>query len=43
MIHDKKKSNHKKEKMDIYAPIELKCKEHPDVPLNLFCVDEKGK
>ena len=45
MIHDKKKSksNHKKEKIDIYIPIELKCQEHPDVHLNLFCIDEKGK
>ena len=43
MNHDKLKSNHKKEKIDIYIPIELKCQEHPDVPLNLFCIDEKGK
>ena len=42
MIHDKIKSNHKKEKIDMYIPIEINCQEHPDVPLNLFCVDEKG-
>ena len=43
-IHDKKKkSNHKKEKIDVYVPIDLKCQDHPDIPLNLFCVDEKGK
>ena len=44
MNHDKKlKSNHKKDKIDIFVPIELKCLEHPDIPLNLFCADEKGK
>ena len=43
MNHDKLKSGHKKEKIDIYVPIELKCQEHQNVPLNLFCVDEKGK
>ena len=44
MTHDKnKKSNHKKEKIDIYVPIELKCQDHKNIPLNLFCIDEKGK
>ena len=43
MNHDKKKSIHKKEKIDIYVPIDLKCQEHQNVPLNLFCLDEKGK
>ena len=38
-----KKSNHKKEKIDIYVPIDLYCQSHPDIPLNLFCIDEKGK
>ena len=43
MIHNKKmKSNHKKEKIDVYVPIDLKCPEHPDNALNLFCVEEKG-
>ena len=43
-IHDKKiNSNHKKEKIDIYVPIDIYCQEHPDTTLNLFCVDEKGK
>ena len=43
MIHDKKiKSNHKKEKMDTYIPIDLKCQDHPDIPLNLFYVEEKS-
>ncbi len=43
-IHDKKEnSNHKKEKIDYYAPIDTKCPDHPKVPINLFCLDEKGK
>ena len=43
MVHDKKnKSNHKKENIDMYVPIDLKCQEHPDNPLSLFCVEEKG-
>ncbi len=37
------KSNHKMEKLDIYVPIDLYCQAHPDFPLNLFCVEEKGK
>ena len=37
------KSNHKMEKIDIYVPIDLYCQAHPDIPLNLFCADEKGK
>ena len=43
LIHDKKaNSNHKKEKVDYFFPIETKCSEHPNNPLNLFCVKEKG-
>ena len=43
MIHDKKvKNNHKPEKIDYFVPIDTKCPEHPNVPLNLFCLDEKG-
>ena len=43
MIHDKKENtNHKKEKIDYYLPIDLRCNEHQNVPLNLFCLDEKG-
>ena len=42
-IHSMKlSSQHKFEKIDYYVPIDLKCPEHPDVPYNLFCVDEKG-
>ena len=43
IIHEKKlKINHKKETIDLYVPIDLKCPEHPKVPINLFCIDEKG-
>jgi len=43
MIHDKKKNNnHKKENIDPFIPIELKCPIHPQNPMNLFCVNEKG-
>ena len=38
----KKNSNHTKQALDPYVPILLKCPEHPEVPLNLFCLDEKG-
>ena len=42
-IHDKKENmNHKKEKIDYYLPIQLRCNAHQNVPLNLFCLDEKG-
>ena len=42
-IHDKPVNNqHKKEKIDYYVPIETKCPEHQNVPLNLFCLEEKG-
>ena len=42
-IHDMKiNSAHKKEKLDPYIPIELKCQDHPEHPIFLFCLDEKG-
>ena len=42
--HEKKISNnHKKEKLDLFFPLELKCQEHPKNIINLFCIDEKGK
>jgi len=44
LVHDKKKnSNHKKEKIDLFVPIDTMCPEHKRVPMNLFCIDEKGK
>ena len=43
-IHDKtKNSGHKKEEIDPFVPIDLKCPEHPEHPVYLFCADEKGK
>ena len=42
-VHDKKSSKHEKESIDVFVPIDIKCPEHPSVPLNLFCTDEKGK
>ena len=42
-IHDKKKnSSHQKIIIDPYIQIELKCSEHPKIPITLFCLDEKG-
>ena len=43
-VHEKKaNSNHKKEKIDLFFPIDVKCPNHLEYPLHLFCVDEKGK
>ena len=43
LIHEKQKnSNHQKEIIDPYVPIDLKCQIHPKNPLSLFCLDEKG-
>ena len=44
LIHEKKaKSNHKKEAIDYFIPIDIKCPDHPGNLMNLFCIDEKGK
>ena len=44
LIHDlKKELNHKKENIDPFVPIDLKCPEHTDHPMSLFCIDEKAK
>ena len=43
-IHDKPaKSQHKKEKIDYFVPIDIKCPKHPKDRMNLFCINEKGK
>ena len=43
-VHGKEKNkNHKKEDIDPFIPLNTKCPEHPNIPLNLFCVDDKGK
>ena len=38
----KENKNHKKEKIDYFLPIDTRCPEHPKVPLDLFCINEKG-
>ena len=43
LIHDKKKTRHKKEKIDPFIPIDFKCPEHPRIIMDLFCSEEKGK
>ena len=43
-VHEKKKNiQHKKEEIDHFNPIDIKCPEHPKVPMNLFCKDDQGK
>ena len=42
ILHDlKKNEEHKKENLDIFVPIELKCLKHSQILNNLFCLDEK--
>ena len=38
----KKNSDHKIESIDPFIPIDLKCPDHPENALNLFCANEKG-
>ena len=41
-VHEKKKNkDHKSEVIDPFIPIETKCFIHPNIPINLFCIDEK--
>ena len=43
LIHDiKNNSEHKKESIDPFMPIDIKCPEHPQDRMYLFCADEKG-
>jgi len=43
LIHDMKKNmTHKKENIDPYISINLKCSEHPKFPVTLFCLEEKS-
>jgi hypothetical protein len=43
-LHDKNEQNksHKKDKIDYFVPIDLKCPEHKLYPNGLFCINEKG-
>ena len=44
VIHDiKNDPKHKKENIDPFIPIDLKCPNHPQDRMNLFCINEKGK
>ena len=44
LVHYKQKSSeHIKEPLDPYIPIDLKCPIHPNNPITLFCLDDKGK
>ena len=43
-VHEKKvNSHHKKESIDPFVPIDVKCPTHEKYPMDFFCVDEKGK
>lgn len=39
----KSNSEHKKESINPFISINIKCPEHPEVPMNLFCIKEKSK
>ena len=44
IAHSKEETkSHKKEKIDYFCTIDLKCPEHHLYPMGLFCIDEKGK
>lgn len=43
-IHSKEiNKDHKIEKIDEFLPINTHCDDHIDHPLNLFCIEDKGK
>ncbi len=43
-IHENQKNiTHKKEIIDPFIPMDLKCPDHPEHPVYLFCAEEKGK
>ncbi len=37
------KKSHKKDKIDYFALLDTKCQEHTSHPIDLFCLNEKGK
>ena len=44
MIHNLKKNiSHKKENIDSFVPIDLKCPTHPKDRMSLFCINDKRK
>ena len=43
-VHEiKENKDHKKEPIDYNVPIDTRCPDHNTIPINLFCLDEKGK
>ena len=43
-IHEKNaNSKHKKENIVPFISFDLKCPDHPKIPMNLFCKEEKSK
>ena len=43
IAHNNKENKlYKKDKIDYFAPIDLKCREHKLYPMGLFCINEKG-
>ena len=43
VIHELKNDpQHKKELIDPFIPIEVKCPQHPQDRMCLFCIEEKG-
>ena len=42
-VHEGTKNyEHKKEKIDNLVQIDTRCPEHETIPINLFCIDDKG-
>ena len=43
-LHEKKANiNHKKEEIDPYVSMDIKCPNHPNNKINIFCIEEKSK
>ena len=41
--NNEKRSSHKKESIDYNVPMDVNYPEHNLIPMNLFCIDDKGK
>ena len=42
-LHEKKANlEHKKEDINPFISMDIKCSEHPKVPINFFCLTEKS-
>ena len=42
-LHEKKANlEHKKDEIDPFISIDIKCPVHPKIPMNLFCLKEKS-